>query len=235
MINVVAICSKNEDQEQISNLLSAHEDFQIAGVGKDGYDALQTAEKLKPNVVVMDLLLPDIDGFELAPIIKRKSPNTGLVVLSSLNENHYAGRAIKAGIAGYLLKPADMGKLAASIKIVFSGSYYISAPIIDRVFCAISFLRYFPGQNEELANCWFNYKINHQAFSSAERGIITLMTQGLTDDEIADDLHLSPGTLRNYLSAIKRKMGVKTRIQIVIYALKYGLVNFNQINMSENY
>jgi DNA-binding NarL/FixJ family response regulator len=229
LITIVIVCTNLKEREKIAGLLSAHHDFQIAAVGKDGYDALQSVKNLKPDVLIMDLHLPGIDAAEFAPILKRASPNTALMVLSNVDENHHAGRVVKAGIAAYLLKQEDMNKLAACVRLVCSGGYYISAPIIIRVFGAVSFLRYFPGQASGFSGFLDKYGSKIPPLSGSERGIITLLTQGFNINEIAKNLHLAEGTVRNCLTSIKRKIGAKNRIQIAIYALIYGLISFESL------
>jgi len=124
-----------------------------------------------------------------------------------------------------------MDKLASIVKIVSSGGYYISASITNRVFGAFAFLSRFPGQIAEFSKIWLNFKYDYSYFSPTERKIITNIAKGLPDEEIADILHLSPGTIRNYMTAIKRKTNLKNRSQVVIFSLVYGLISFDQINI----
>jgi DNA-binding NarL/FixJ family response regulator len=93
----------------------------------------------------------------------------------------------------------------------------------------ISFMSMFPGQTPEFSKLWLEYRTNYLQFSPAERGIITDIAKGMTDREIAEDLHFSTGTVRNYISAIIRKTKLKTRSQIAVYSLTCGLINFDQV------
>ena len=235
VIDVLITCGYNENRKYILDSLTDQADFRIAGVEKDESGAIIKSERLKPDVLIMDVQAQGIDGPELAPIIRRRSPATAIAVIREKDEDDYAGRALKAGISGILLKEADMDKLAPIIKIVFSGGYYISASITNRVFGAFSFQNQFSGQSTEFSKTWLNFKADYRFFSPAERGIITSIAQGRSDEEIAEYLHFSPGTIRNYLTAIKRKTNLKTRTQIVIFSLVYGLISFDQINIFENY
>jgi DNA-binding NarL/FixJ family response regulator len=219
MINIVIICRLHKDREKIASLLSAHKDFHIAALGKDGYDALQAVENLSPDVIIMDLRLPGISAVELTPLVKRKSPHTAIMTLSSMDQNHVASSAIRSGISAYLLKQEDMDKLAACIRLVYSGGIYVSTSILNRVFSTVSALPGFPLKNQPRS----------LPFSCSERGIISLLTQGFNDDEIAENLHLHQGTVRNRLADIRRKIGAKNRIQIVVYALIYGLISFESL------
>lgn len=138
MIRIVIICEKKEEQKRISELLSANENFQIICIGSDGYDALKSAADLRPDIFIMDMRLAGIDAPELAPLIKRRSPSSALIALSSRDEDDSAQRAIRAGISGYLLKQDDMDILVNLVNIVFHGGYFVSTPIMNRFFDIIS-------------------------------------------------------------------------------------------------
>jgi len=223
LINIFITSEHDEDCKRILAILSAQNDFRIAGVEKDESGTIIKSERLKPDVLVLDLPPQGLGGEELAPIIHRRSPSTAIVMLCDKDEDGYAGLALKAGISGFLLKEHDTDKLVPVIKIVSSGGYYISASITVRVFNAVTFMHNFLWQVIEEKPC-------HLFFSPAERCIITYIAQGLSDEEIAKHLNFSAGTIKNCITAIKRKTKLKNRVQIVVYALVYGLISFEQIN-----
>ena len=153
-----------------------------------------------------------------------------LMVFYSQGEEHLVSRAVKAGIAGFLHKETDMDKLAVLVRAISLGGCYINSAIIYRIFSIVSELDRLPGSAEEIAAFQREKKRIYGEFSPTERSIISLIAQGYPDSEIADDLHINRGTVRNNLCAIRRKTGLQNRIQIAIYALKYGLISFNQIS-----
>jgi len=220
LINIFVTSGYDEDRKRILAILSNQGDFHIAGVEKDEVGTIIKSAHLKPDVLILDLPPHGIAGDKLAPIIHRRSPSTAIVILCDKAEDNYAGIAIKAGISGILLKEEDTNILVPVVKIVFSGGYYISAPITIRVFSAVTLMNHFP---------WQAMEQKQTIFSPAERGIVTDIAHGLSDLQIARHLHFSIGTIRNYLSAIKRKTKLKNRVQIVIYSLAYGLINFEQL------
>jgi DNA-binding NarL/FixJ family response regulator len=221
-INIFVTSTDDEECKHILTILSEQDDFHIAGVEKDESGTIIKSERLKPDVLILDLQPPGLGGEELAPIIHRRSPQTAIVMLCDKDEENYAGLALKSGIAGFLLKEKDTDKLVPVIKIVFYGGYYVSAPIFIRVLNTVTFINGFQGRMME-------QKTGSLIFSPAERGIITGIAQGFSDQEIAKHLNFSAGTVSNFVTAIKRKTKLKNRVQIAVYSLVYGLVNFDQL------
>jgi DNA-binding NarL/FixJ family response regulator len=224
IINILVASGREEDRKQILQALSGHDDLRIAGVEKDEAGAIIKSWDLKPDVLSLDLQPSGTDEPELASIIHRKSPATAIIVICDKDENNYAGRAINAGISGFLLKETDMDKLIPIVKIVASEGYYISAAITKRVFGAIALINQFPGQASD-------HKADYPSLSPAERSIVIYIGQGLKDEEIAGYLNFSIGTIRNCLSAIKRKTRMKNRTQIVVFSLVYGLISIDHLNI----
>jgi len=224
----IFVTSKNdEDCRRILAILSEQNDFHIAGVEKDESGTIIRSERLKPDVLVLDLQPPGMGADELAPIIHRRSPHTAIVMLCDRDEETYAGLALKAGISGFLLKEKDTDKLVSVIRIVNNGGCYISAPIIIRVFDTAASMNGFSGFNIKQKN-------NRHVFSPTERCIITDIAQGLSDEEIAKHLNLSAGTIKNCVTVIKRKTKLRNRVQIVVHSLVYGLINFEQLRFGFN-
>jgi len=218
LINIFVTSGNDEDCKRILNILSDQNDFRIAGVEKDESGTIIKSEKLKPDVLVLDLQPPMMSGEELAPIIHRRSPQTAIVMLCDRDDDKYAGLALKAGISGFLLKNADTDKLVPAVRIVSSGGYYISASIINSVFKAVMFQKQINEQAQEKHSLFF---------SPAERGIITDIARGLSDEEISNHLNYSIGTIRNCLTNIRRKTKLNNRVQIVIFSLVHGLINID--------
>ena len=219
LINIFVASGNDEDCKHIVNILSDQNDFHIAGVEKDESGTIIKSEKLKPDVLVLDLQPPMMSGEELAPIIHRRSPETAIVMLCERDDDKYAGVALKAGISGFLLKNTDTDKLVPAVRIVSSGGYYISASIINSVFNAVMFQKQVPEQVQEEHSLFF---------SPVERGIITDIASGLSDEEISNHLNYSIGTIRNCLTSIRRKTKLNNRVQIVIFSLVHGLINIDR-------
>jgi two-component system nitrate/nitrite response regulator NarL len=221
IINIFVASGNDEDCERILNTLSDQNDFRIAGVEKDEAGTIIKSAQLKPDVLIIDLQPPGMGGEVLAPIIHRRSPSTAIIMLCDKEEDNYVCVALKAGISGFLLKNVDTDKLAPVVKIVYSGGYYISAPIITRIFSDLTLKKKLP----ELPNNNFG-----RFYTTTERIIITDIARGFSDEEIANHMNYNIGTIRNCLTDIRRKTKLKNRVHIVIFSLIHGLINIDHFD-----
>ncbi|MDR2964292.1 MAG: response regulator transcription factor [Treponema sp.] len=223
-INILIAAKDDTDRECILTAVSTQKDFSVAGVECDEFNTIIKSERLKPDVLIFDLQPPGADAPILAPIIHRRSPNTSIMMICDRDDNDYAGKALKSGISGFLLKKADMNKIVPVVKIVNLGGYFVSASIASRALDTITFIKQFPGQVINLGH-------SDLVFSPIERCIITEIAKGLSDEEIAKYLNYSPGSIKNCLAGIKRKTGLKNRLQIVLYSLFYGLIKIEHTDI----
>ena len=231
-INMLIASKEEEDRKNILAALPEHMGFIVAGIVKDETGAIIKSEEIKPDIVILDLKLPDMSSIELIRIIRRRSPSAAIILLCNINDDHdgnpcmskpdmtpvmssidiFANHAIIAGVSGFFIKEFDMDILAYAVKIIHLGGFYISKSITMKVFGMASSLNRYPAHND------------NTVFSPAERGIITLLAQGLTDAQIASELNISIGSLRNCITDIRHKTKMKTRVEIVIYSLVSGLI-----------
>jgi DNA-binding NarL/FixJ family response regulator len=221
MIKIVIIDTMKQDREQISSMLFAQDGFEIAGSGKDGYDALKLSARFRPDSIIMDLGKNNSEGPKLVPLIKSKSPATAVIFLSRRDDNEYVIRALSAGARGYLTKGTDMNKLAASVRTVYSGGYSISPHIIRRTFGMLSELagyKNIPPPPKGRRSVPANIK-------RTELQIMSFIAKGYSNKEIAETLRLTQGTVRNYLSSAMHKAGLQNRTQVAIYAITHGLTD----------
>ena len=149
-------------------------------------------------------------------MIRRRSPSTAIIILCDKDEEEYSRYALNAGVSGFLLKNEDINKLAPSVKIAFLGGCYINNSITEKFF------------NEPRIKNQFLEQDN-SVFSSLERNIITLMTQGYSDTQISNFLNCSEGSIKNSFIAIKRKIKLKSRVQIAIYWIASGLARLDNL------
>jgi len=223
MASILIAARKEESRKMITDALTNLSDFINPDVIIDETDAIIKTDRLKPNVIILDLELSAEYGTNIIRIIHRRSPSSAIIVFDEeMKDEDFACSALNAGVSGFLIKAEDINKLELIVKIILSGGKYVSTSIIDKVFNAVSLINQFPGQFME---------VSHPVFTPAERCIITDLAKGYSDDEIAEDLHLSKGSIRNIITAIRRKTKMKSRIGIVVFSLVYGLIRLDDFGM----
>jgi DNA-binding NarL/FixJ family response regulator len=230
-ITSILVTARNDNElNNILTAISAQDDLRIVGVENDETGTIIKSERLKPDVLIMDLQPPGMDGSDLVPIIHRRSPSTAIIMMCDRDENDYATKAFRAGISGFMLRETDINRLIPAVKIVILGGLYVSPSIILRALGSFAISSQFPGQVIEL-NRQFGYEEKLYFYTPTERGIILGIAKGYTDDEIANNLNLSTGTIKNNITVIKRKTKMKTRTQIVLFSIATGLIKLEQLDI----
>jgi len=220
MITISLVVENQADRSAINALLKEQEDFRVISIGADGYDALKAATTQRPDIIIMDFSMKEIDSLELAPIIRRKSPSTALIVLYSHEEQNAVAKALKAGISGCLLRQDGFNNLVPSIRSVLHGGWYISKSAKDLV------LNYLSSPAEALPAATDTPSFS---FTPTEKGIFSGIVHGHTDREIAKNLNINIASLRNCINRVKRKTGLQNRSQIIIHALGYRQIHHSGI------
>ena len=204
-----------EDQslfaESLKTLLEIYtDDIEIVHIAVNGEEAVEAAARLKPDVILMDVKMPIMDGVEAVKKIIDSDASARIVMLSTFNEADYVNRALEFGAVGYLLKDITPTGLAASIRAVTEGVTQISPGItrklVDRKFESISV--------ESGKFKWF------ENLTLREREVFKLVAKGCDNQEIANELHIAYQTVRNYVSSIYSKLNVQDRFQIIKHAQK---------------
>lgn len=198
--------------EGLKAILSTAPDIEVVGFANNGEEAVQQVELLKPELVLMDLKMPGVNGIQATRTISQRFPDVHVLVLTTYDFDEWVFDAIRAGAQGYLLKDTPREQLFAAIRGTVTGKSYIDPTIAPRLLNQISgSLPAAP--NEDIA----------RRLSERELEVLRLLAQGLTNPEIAAKLFLSEGTVKNYVSAIFTKIGVADRTQATIFALRNGL------------
>jgi len=231
-ISILIASRYDEDQKSIVNILTMQKDFCITGIEKDETGVIIKAERLKPNVLILDLQLSEIDGPDLVRIIHRRSPSTAIIILYENNiintrfyhDEYHLSHAYRTGIFGFLVKEKINTELVPVVKLVSLGGYYFNEPIKEKVFNSIP--NYFLMQ-EKLKN--------QIAFTPVERSIITDIINGISDTQIAKRLNYSIGTIKNCLTSLKRKVKLKNRTQIAVFSLIHGHIRLDQLDILNNH
>jgi two-component system nitrate/nitrite response regulator NarL len=224
MIRIAIISKYKEDLNTINIMLAKQDDFRIVSIGTDGYDALRSAKTQRPDIIIMDFRMHDIESPELAPIIKRNSPSTSFIVLFSQDEQNDVDKALKAGISGCLSRHGDFAHLPSSVRSVFHGGLYINKTVKDRALHYFSILK-----TLKTAENSKNPHTSRTLFSPTELCIFHGIMHGQTDKEIAKRLNICIGSLRNCINRVKHKTGLQNRTQITVHALLDGTISVEEI------
>jgi two-component system, NarL family, response regulator LiaR len=187
--------------------LAADPEFQIVGEACDGAQALVLARELKPDLILMDLLMPNIDGIGATATIHREMPEIEVLALTSVLEDKLIVGALRAGAIGYLLKDMDAADLRRAVKAAAAGQVQIAPDAASRL-------------AHEIRAAEDPVGLTHR-----ETEILRLLAQGQSNKEIAQSLRISDGTVKSHLSSIFTKIGVTSRTQAVLYAIRIGLVS----------
>jgi len=189
-------------------LLLAFEDIELVGEARSGPEAISLCDQVDPDVVLMDMLMPDMDGATTTQAIKEQHPEIQVLVLSGSSDADSVRRAMQAGAVGYLLKDASMDELADGIRAAHAGKPVLAAEAARALVEAGARSPLEPGSD----------------LTVRQLEILALMAEGLTNNEIADRLYLSPYTVRNHVSEILSKLGTSTRTEAAALAVRLGLV-----------
>ncbi len=200
-----------EDQAIIRNglaaMLGAESDFEVVGTAADGVEAVEIITRVRPQLVLMDIHMPNMDGLSAARAVKQQLPETCVVMLTTFTDGEYIEESIKAGASGYLLKDMEIDPMIRIVKECLSGRISYPAAVGPKLASALSRTA---EQMEPVSggDAWDHIGV---AFTDRERSILDLLLDGRTDREIANALYLSEGTVKNYLIGIYAKMQVAHR------------------------
>ncbi|PED88897.1 helix-turn-helix transcriptional regulator [Bacillus toyonensis] len=202
-------------RESLHTILGGLEDLQVVGMAEDGERALELCERLKPDVVLMDLEMPNLDGIHATKMIKKKWPDIRVLILSTFQNTERAKEIIRNGADGYVLKSIDSRELAESIRLVYRGGTMITHELFHRML----------EENEETELFESRSDGIEYGLTKRELEILELLSQGSRYKTIASTLYLSNGTVRNYASNLYEKLGVKNREEAVQKAKDIGLLS----------
>ena len=190
-------------------------EFKVVSEATEGSEAVDKAMKSKPDVVVMDINMPGMDGIEAAKQIKHACPDTGVVVVTAYDDDRRIFEAIQAGVAGYVLKDDDPQTMIQAIDNASQGKAFLPPLIVKRVLEGVAGALGGRGEGAERGIT---------PLSSRELTVLKLMAEGKRNREIAKDLCISERTVGNHITNIYNKLGIYDRSQAVVYAIKKGIV-----------
>ena len=207
MIRVMIVDDHAVVRGGLSKFLQVHKDLELVGEAENGKEAIRLAEQLHPDVVLMDLKMPEMDGVAATRELRQRQPNTRVLVLTSFAEDNMVQGALQAGATGYLLKNVSVSELANAIRAAHAGRMTLSSEA-----------------TEALVHAAAHPIVPADELTEREREVLALMVDGLSNQEIADRLFLSLGTVKFHAGNIYSKLGVDSRVAAVTMAIQRRLV-----------
>jgi DNA-binding NarL/FixJ family response regulator len=193
--------------------LDLQSDIEVVGEASDGSEGVAIARRLEPDVVLMDLLMPNMDGITAIGRIKAERPETEIVTMTSFIEEEKVTAALEAGASGYVLKDAEAEEVAAAVRSAFAGEVHLDPAVARLLAQRMRSKR--SGQDDDLA----------EPLTEREKDVIRLLGQGMSNKEIGTELFITERTARTYVSNILGKLGLASRTQAALYAVEHKLVD----------
>lgn len=213
MINVLLADDHSMVREGIKQLLELDGDIKVIGEAGNGEDCLNLIRSLKPDVVLLDINMPQMNGLEVLDIVRETDPSQKIILLTIHNEVEYLMRALEIGISGYLLKDSESEVLKNAIHSVYNGETYIDATMTPLL-----------KEQNYLKKVQSEARSNDNLLSSRETEVLCALAEGLYNKEIASKLKISEKTVKNHVSNIFKKIGVSDRTQAAVYAIRHKFV-----------
>lgn len=200
-------------RQSLRLLLETEPDFQIVGEAASGLDAADLVERLQPDVLIVDIMMPELNGLEVTRRVKRHSPQTVIVILSMHENEAYVVEALRAGASSYVLKKSTAQELVYAIRQAIAGHLFLSPPLNERAIEA--YVQRAQGSDFD----------PYDTLTTREREVLHLAAEGLSHTEIAARLSISPRTVEMHHGNLMRKLRLRTQTDLIRYALQRGILS----------
>lgn len=215
MITILLVDDQALFREGLNTLLSIHDDLRVVGEAADGAEALTLANQLKPDVVLMDLRMPVLDGVAATRQLRQEQPGCRVIVLTTFDDDEFVFDGLRAGAVGYLLKDTPSEKLVEAIRAAARGESFLQPSVAAKVVAEFARL----ANQDTPPN-----QLLEEPLSERELEILGYLAQGASNKEIAAALFIAEGTVKNHVSHILRKLDVRDRTQAALKARDIGLL-----------
>lgn len=217
MIRLVIADDQRLMREGLSMIFELEDDIEVVGSAANGEEALRLVEQYRPDLVLMDIRMPHMDGIEGTKRILAVAPQTKILMLTTFNDKELIISALESGAKGYLLKDMPSEAIIQAIHTVCRGGVVIQSEVTKNILSELS------QKHREQKVLEKEEKKKLELLSNREREVLGLLGQGYNNKEIAERLYISEGTVKNHLSSIIRKLELRDRTQAALFALKVGL------------
>jgi two-component system, NarL family, response regulator LiaR len=209
MIRVVFVDDHEMVRIGVSAYLSAQPDIEVVGEAADGKKGVELALELRPNIILMDLVMKEMDGIEATKQIIEKWPEAKVIIVTSFLDDEKVYPALEAGATSYMLKTSKADEIANAVRATYHGQSVLEPEVTGKMMVKMR-------QKHQ--------QLPHEELTTREMEILMLMAEGKTNQDIADDLYIALKTVKTHVSNILSKLNVQDRTQAVIYAFKHALI-----------
>lgn len=216
MITIVLAEDHNVVREGFRSLLDGEPDFTVVGEAADGLKAIEVVEREDPDVLLVDIKMPRLNGLDVVRQVRTRSPRTQVIVLSMHANEAYVMEALRNGAAGYILKGAGADELIEAVTTVVDGRRYLGSPLSDRAVEAYM---------EKATDAALD---DYDTLTNREREVLQLVAEGYTNAEIAERLFISRRTVESHRSNLMSKLGADSQADLIRFALRRGLIPFDE-------
>ena len=225
-ISVMIVDDHSIFLQGLRRVLEAEADLEVVGAAADGEEALDLAGRLVPDVVLLDINLPSMNGMQVTRRLKQDLPNVAVIMLTAYHHENQVLHAIRAGASAYYSKDVQIGELIDAIRQVHQGMYVVEENTLSKPQLAEWIKKRF----EEIGAFWEGAEDMFMPLSEREMEILNLITRGLSNKQVALELGISHQTVKNHMTSILRKLAVNDRTQAAVYALRKGWVRLQDID-----
>ena len=215
MITVVIAEDQQIVREGLLALLADEQDLEVVGEAQDGIDAIATVERLKPDILLLDIGMPGLNGLDVTRQLSRRVTETKIIILSSHADETMVRKGLQYGAAAYLLKASSANELVRAIREVQQGNRYLSAPLVNRA------IEYYVTSDGD------RYQDPYEQLTDREREIFQLVAEGNSSNEIANRLSISPRTVETHRTNLMRKLDMKSQSDIIRFAIRRGILSLD--------
>lgn len=212
MPNILLADDHNIVRQGLRALLQSEPHFRLVGEASDGIEAVRLADRLKPDVLITDLMMPGLNGLEVTRQVTKLLPQIRVIILSMYTNDAYVLEALKNGALGYVLKDSQAADLIQAVKEVIAGNRYLSPPLSERA------LELYLQKVESVPDD------PYELLTTREREVLQLVAEGRTSSEIATRLFISPRTAEGHRANLMRKLGLQNNADLIRFALKRGIL-----------